>query len=199
MSRLRDRFGVSERRACRVVGQHRSTQRLDPPPISDEERQLREFLRAFSTARPRWGWRRAAKAARKAGWEVNDKRIRRLWRDWGPPGYDTDAELEAALAALPSLAHRQAAVGYYRALVRPRRPLVRYAELHSHRFALPRVPILHMHGEEDGAMLAEYSQPITSVLPQGSRVQFVPAAGHFLHIERPDVVATAILDFVRPR
>lgn len=125
--------------------------------------------------------------------------IRRLWRDWGPPGYDTDAELEAALAALPSLAHRQAAVGYYRALVRPRRPLVRYAELHSHRFALPRVPILHMHGEQDGAMLAEYSQPITSVLPPGSRVQFVPAAGHFLHIERPDVVATAILDFVRPR
>ena len=80
---LRDRFGVSERRACRVVGQYRSTQRLDAPPISDEERQLREFLRAFSTERPRWGWRRAAKAARRAGWEVNDKRIRRLWRDEG--------------------------------------------------------------------------------------------------------------------
>ena len=80
---LRDRFGVSERRACRVVGQHRSTQRLDPPEISDEEAQLREFLRAFSKRRPRWGWRRAAKAARRAGWEVNDKRIRRLWRDEG--------------------------------------------------------------------------------------------------------------------
>lgn len=66
-----------------MVGQHRSTQRLDPPPISDDERQLREFLRAFSTERPRWGWRRAAKAARKAGWQVNDKRIRRLWREEG--------------------------------------------------------------------------------------------------------------------
>jgi len=71
---LRDRFGVSERRACVVVGQHRSTQRLDPPPISDDEAQLREFLRAFSKRRPRWGWRRAAMAARKAGWAVNDKR-----------------------------------------------------------------------------------------------------------------------------
>jgi len=80
---LRDRFGVSERRACTVVGQHRSTQRLEPPPISDDERLLREFLRAFSTERPRWGWRRAAKAARKAGWVVNDKRIRRVWRDEG--------------------------------------------------------------------------------------------------------------------
>ena len=80
---LRDRFGVSERRACKVVGQHRSTQRLAPPEVSDEEAQLREFLRAFSKRRPRWGWRRAAKAARKAGWEVNNKRIRRLWRDEG--------------------------------------------------------------------------------------------------------------------
>lgn len=80
---VRDRFGVSERRACQVVGQHRSTQRLVPPPITDEEAQLREFLRDFSKRRPRWGWRRAAKAARRAGWVVNDKRIRRLWRDEG--------------------------------------------------------------------------------------------------------------------
>jgi putative transposase len=80
---LQARFGVSERRACRVVGQHRSTQRLDPPTPSDDEQRLREFLRAFSTERPRWGWRRAAKAARKAGWVVNDKRIQRLWRNEG--------------------------------------------------------------------------------------------------------------------
>ena len=80
---VRDRFGVSQRRACRVVGQHRSTQRLTPPEITDEERQLRQWLRDFSTRRARWGWRRAAKAARRAGWAVNDKRIRRLWRDEG--------------------------------------------------------------------------------------------------------------------
>ena len=80
---LRDRFGVSERRACKVVGQHRSTQRLDPPPISDDEQRLREFLRRFSRRRPRWGWRRAAKDARRNGWQVNDKRVRRLWRDEG--------------------------------------------------------------------------------------------------------------------
>ncbi len=83
MTKLRERFGVSERRACRLVGQHRSTQRLDPPPLSDEERRLREFLRDFAKRRPRWGWRRAAKAARRAGWRVNDKRVRRLWRDEG--------------------------------------------------------------------------------------------------------------------
>lgn len=80
---LRDQFGVSERRACRVVGLHRSTQRLGPPPISDEEAELRAWLRQFSTDRPRWGWRRAAKMVRRAGWKVNNKRIRRLWRDEG--------------------------------------------------------------------------------------------------------------------
>ncbi len=37
---LRLRFGVSQRRACRVVGQHRSTQRLDPPALSVFEESL---------------------------------------------------------------------------------------------------------------------------------------------------------------
>ncbi len=80
---LRDRFGVSERRACRVVRQHRSTQRLLPPVVDGQERRLREFLIAFSKERPRWGWRCAWKGARRGGWVVNDKRIRRLWRQEG--------------------------------------------------------------------------------------------------------------------
>ena len=80
---LRQRFGVSERRACRVVGQNRSTERLPPPTPSDDETRLRAWLRAFSKERPRWGWRRAAKQARREGWVVNDKRIQRLWRDEG--------------------------------------------------------------------------------------------------------------------
>jgi len=80
---LTERFGVSQRHACRVVGQHRSTQRLEPPAPADDEAELREFLRAFCRQRPRWGWRRAAKQARREGWRVNDKRIQRLWRAEG--------------------------------------------------------------------------------------------------------------------
>lgn len=78
-----DRFGVSQRRACRVIGQHRSTQRATPPPPPDDEARLREALREFAKRRPRWGWRRAAIDLRRAGWRVNNKRIRRLWRDEG--------------------------------------------------------------------------------------------------------------------
>jgi putative transposase len=80
---LEAQFGVSERFACRVVGQPRSTQRLPPPVPSDDELALRQWLRAFAVRRPRWGWRRAASEARKEGWRVNDKRIHRLWRDEG--------------------------------------------------------------------------------------------------------------------
>ena len=80
---LQERFGVSERRACKVCGQPRSTQRLEPPVPGDEELALRAFLRDFSRERPRWGWRRAAKAAREAGFRANHKRIHRLWRDEG--------------------------------------------------------------------------------------------------------------------
>jgi putative transposase len=80
---LRQRFGVSERRACCVVGQHRSTQRLNVPTPPNDEDELRAFLRAFSKQRPRWGWRRAAKALRREGRHVNNKRVQRLWRQEG--------------------------------------------------------------------------------------------------------------------
>lgn len=66
-----------------MVGQHRSTQRLAPPEPDATEQQLREWLRKFSTDRPRWGWWRAAKQLRREGWSVNNKRIHRLWRDEG--------------------------------------------------------------------------------------------------------------------
>jgi putative transposase len=80
---LMERFGVSQRRACRLIGQARSTQRLAAPVADDEEERLRAWLRDFATRRPRWGWRRAADALRREGWRINHKRVRRLWRDEG--------------------------------------------------------------------------------------------------------------------
>jgi putative transposase len=80
---LCERFGVSERRACRVVGQNRSTQRTPQAVIDDEEERLRACLRAFAKDRPRWGWRRATDHARHEGFMVNRKRVQRLWREEG--------------------------------------------------------------------------------------------------------------------
>ena len=79
---VRDRLGVSERWACRVLGQHRSTERYEPTRAEDDA-VLRAELRAFSVKRPRWGYRRAHHHLREQGWEVNRKRVQRLWREEG--------------------------------------------------------------------------------------------------------------------
>jgi putative transposase len=79
---LRDRFGVSERRACRIVGQHRSTQRRQGDPV-DADMVLRALLREFSVQRPRWGYRRAHARLAELGHTVNRKRVQRLWREEG--------------------------------------------------------------------------------------------------------------------
>lgn len=78
-------FAVSERRACRVVGQPRSTQRRTPPAQTpaDPDAGLRLWLREFAAGHPRWGHRRAYWCARAAGWEVNHKKVQRLWREEG--------------------------------------------------------------------------------------------------------------------
>ena len=79
---LRDRLGVSERWACRVVGQHRSAQRYEPTRAADDAA-LRQRLRELSAQRPRWGYRRAHHQLRQEGLEVNRKRVQRLWREEG--------------------------------------------------------------------------------------------------------------------
>jgi putative transposase len=80
---LVDRFGVSERRACRVTGQHRSTQRRPARPMPNEEAKLRRRLRAIARDHPRWGWKTAHVILRREGHTINRKRTRRLWREEG--------------------------------------------------------------------------------------------------------------------
>jgi putative transposase len=79
---VRDRLGVSERWACRVVGQHRSTQRYEPTRAEDDAA-LRQRLREISAERPRWGYRRAHHRLAEDGWAVNRKRVQRVWREEG--------------------------------------------------------------------------------------------------------------------
>jgi putative transposase len=75
-------LGLSQRLACRIVGQHRSTQRHQPTEL-DRDRALREALRQLSRAHPRWGYRRAHAVLGEQGWRVNRKTIQRLWREEG--------------------------------------------------------------------------------------------------------------------
>jgi putative transposase len=69
-------MGVSERFACRVVGQHRSTQHYmsASDTIEAPDRGLREWLRDYARQHPRWGHRRAYHDVRAQGWAVNHKK-----------------------------------------------------------------------------------------------------------------------------
>lgn len=75
-------LGVSERRACRVLGQHRSTQRKVPNP-ADDEAQLTAAIIALAKQYGRYGYRRITALLRQAGWPVNAKRVERIWRREG--------------------------------------------------------------------------------------------------------------------
>jgi putative transposase len=80
---LIERFGLSERRACRITGQHRSTQRHQARRGGGRDDALRARLRKLSVEHPRWGYRLAWGALREEGWAVNRKKIQRLWREEG--------------------------------------------------------------------------------------------------------------------
>ena len=76
-------FRVSERFACRVVGQHRSTQRHVGKVDDIEVAKLRRRLREIAAEHIRWGRRMAYRLLRREGWTVNHKRVQRLWREEG--------------------------------------------------------------------------------------------------------------------
>lgn len=80
---LQRRLGISERRACEITGQHRSTQRYEPKPAADDQA-LRRALRRVSRDHKRWGYRRAhGYLVNEKGWCVNRKRVQRVWREAG--------------------------------------------------------------------------------------------------------------------
>jgi transposase InsO family protein len=76
---------VSERFACRVTGQHRTTQRRQPAAttVADPDAGLRALLRQYARAHPRRGFRAAYHDVRAEGWMVNHKKVQRLWREEG--------------------------------------------------------------------------------------------------------------------
>jgi transposase InsO family protein len=76
------KHGVSERFACRVLGQHRSTQRKKPSR-PDDEAALTADITALAIQYGRYGYRRITAMLRNRGWRVNAKRVARIWRREG--------------------------------------------------------------------------------------------------------------------
>jgi len=79
---VKDLFRISERRACRVLGQSRSTQRRRSSGRPDEDI-LTEAIVRLATRFGRYGYRRVTVLLRLEGWDVNHKRVERIWRQEG--------------------------------------------------------------------------------------------------------------------
>ena len=73
---------VSERRACQVLGQARTTQRHSSYIRNDEERLVARIIE-LATRYGRYGYRRITALLNQQGWKVNHKRVERIWRREG--------------------------------------------------------------------------------------------------------------------
>ncbi len=79
MDKVCEELRVSERRACRILGQARSTQRHGPCVTKEEERLAKQIVELASRY-GRYGYRRITAMLRREGWKVNHKRVERIWR-----------------------------------------------------------------------------------------------------------------------
>ena len=72
-------FKVSERRACKVIDQPRTTQRYLPHTSEDEDRLVASII-GLATHYGRYGYRRITAMLEYCGWKVNHKRVERIWK-----------------------------------------------------------------------------------------------------------------------
>ena len=75
-------LGVSQRFACRVLDQHRSTQRK-ARRTADDEAALTQAIIDLATQYGRYGYRRITALLHAEGWACNHKRVERIWRAEG--------------------------------------------------------------------------------------------------------------------
>ena len=82
IEQVRRALPVSERRTCRVLGQHRSTQRHPPRDDTDEQRLTADIV-ALAKDYGRYGYRRIHALLGHAGWQVSLSVVERIWRREG--------------------------------------------------------------------------------------------------------------------
>jgi putative transposase len=82
VEKARAKYGVSERWACRLLGQCRGTQRYTPIRRIDEDA-LTAAIVALASHYGRYGYRRITALLNQAGFKVGKDRVQRIWRREG--------------------------------------------------------------------------------------------------------------------
>jgi putative transposase len=79
---LQETYGLSERRAGRILGRSRSTLRYRKRRRAGEDAMVKA-IRRLARKHPRWGYKKIHALLQREGWSVNRKRVRRLWNALG--------------------------------------------------------------------------------------------------------------------
>jgi putative transposase len=82
VERAQEQYGMTERHACRLLGQWRGTQRYEPWQRNDKDALTRAIV-SLASKYGRYGYRRITVLLRSAGWQVGKDRVQCIWRRKG--------------------------------------------------------------------------------------------------------------------
>jgi pimeloyl-ACP methyl ester carboxylesterase len=118
-----------------------------------------------------------------------------LWADWSP-GFDAAQDLKHVKACLADPANLAAALGYYRATLGDGFKDPAIEDLQNATHGLPTQPSLYLHGADDGCIGAEVAESARADAPDNITIETLAGCGHFLQLERPDIVNARIVEFL---
>lgn len=124
--------------------------------------------------------------------------IEKLWRDWSPGFTAAPGFMRGLKDTLGAPGATAAALGYYRAAFDPSGHAPELADLQAKAGDPIPVEALYLHGLDDGCLASEVidTARVEACFPAGVTVERIEQAGHFLHLERPEVVNPRVLSFL---
>ena len=123
-----------------------------------------------------------------------------MWRDWCPDWKDFSAEIKSVKETYRKQGSAECAVNYYRqsfgnyTLTDPELQKIGAAFSDGKPFS---VPTLYLHGANDGCIGAENVEGMQYLFSNKFEKHIIPNAGHFVQMEKPEIVSTYFLEFLK--